>query len=59
MISVAYLICRVLLRVVVSGVRPIDAKDVEILVLRHQLDVHRRARLVVCLGGRPLRRWGA
>jgi putative transposase len=41
-ISLAYLICRVLLRLVVSGVRPIDAKDVEILVLRHQLDVLHR-----------------
>jgi putative transposase len=42
LISLAYLICRVLLRLLVSGVRPVDAKDVEILVLRHQLDVLHR-----------------
>ena len=32
--SLAYLICRVLLRAVVSGIRRVDAKDIEILVLR-------------------------
>ena len=69
LISLAYLICRVLLRVVVSGVRPIDAKDVEILVLRHQLDVlHRQKgkprlgpqdRLILTALSRPLprQRW--
>ena len=69
LISLAYLICRVLLRVVVSGVRPIDAKDVEILVLRHQLDVlHRQKgtprfgpqdRLILTALSRllPRRRW--
>jgi len=44
LISIAYLICRVLLRAVVSVIRCVDAKDVEILVLRHQLEVlHRHA----------------
>jgi putative transposase len=42
LISLAYLICRVALRAVVSGIRSIDAKDVEILVLRHQLEVVHR-----------------
>jgi transposase InsO family protein len=42
LISLAYLICRVVLRAVVSGIRPIDAKGVEILVLRHQLEVLHR-----------------
>jgi hypothetical protein len=50
LISLAYLICRVLLRVVVSGIRPIDAKDVEILVLRHQLDVLHRQKGTPRLG---------
>lgn len=42
LISLAYLSCRVLLRAVVSGIRRVDAKDVEILVLRHQLEVLHR-----------------
>ena len=39
-----------LLRVVVSGIRPIDAKDVEILVLRHQLDLFHRQKGAPRLG---------
>jgi putative transposase len=42
LISLAYLICRVLLRAVVAAIRRIDAKDIEILVLRHQLEVLHR-----------------
>lgn len=44
LISLAYLISRVLLRAVVSGIRSADAKDVESLVLRHQLEVLDRKR---------------
>jgi hypothetical protein len=36
--------------VVVSGIRAVDAKDVEILVLRHQLDVLHRQKGKPCLG---------
>jgi hypothetical protein len=39
LISLAYLICRLLFYVLVSANRRVDAKDVEIVVLRHQLDV--------------------
>jgi putative transposase len=42
LITLAYHICRVLLRAVVAAIRRIDAKDVEILVLRHQLEVLHR-----------------
>jgi hypothetical protein len=40
-------ICRLLLRAVVSASRSLDAKDVEILILRHQLEVLQRKK------GRP------
>jgi putative transposase len=42
LVSFAYLICRLLLRAVVSASRSVDAKDVEILILRHQLEVLQR-----------------
>ena len=45
LISLAYLICRSLFRLFVSAVRRIDDKDVEIVVLRQQLEVlHRQGR---------------
>jgi hypothetical protein len=42
LISLAYLICRSLFRLLACAVRRIDDKDVEIVVLRHQLDVLHR-----------------
>lgn len=45
LLSLTYLICRLLLRAVISAGRKVDAKDVEILVLRHQLEILRRKRV--------------
>ena len=42
LISLAYLICRSLFRLLACAVRRIDDKDVEIVVLRHQLEVLHR-----------------
>jgi putative transposase len=42
LLSLAYFICRLVLRAVISASRRVDAKDVEILVLRHQLEILRR-----------------
>jgi putative transposase len=42
LVSLAYQVCRTALRIVCSAMRPADAKDVEIAVLRHQLEVIRR-----------------